>query len=117
MTTKQRVARKAEETVVWIARNMLAVILLVALACAAFPVVVQAITEARGLAAEAQGLLAEHGLALKDVLAVMAGAAFLYWMMVLQSPNRRRFDRRRDEWPGYGRYRARWGQRRRNYRR
>lgn len=105
MTTRQRLARRTEEMAVWIGRNMLRIILLVALACAAFPMVGQAIIEARELVAEAQGLLAKHGLAWKDVLTVMAGAAFLYWMMVLEDP-KRRFDRR-DDRPGHGRYRAR----------
>jgi hypothetical protein len=105
MTTRQRVARRAEETAVWIGRNMLRIILLVALACTAIPMVGQAIIEARELVAEAQGLLAKHGLAWEDVLTVVAGAAFLYWMMVLEDP-KRRFDRR-DDRPGHGRYRER----------
>ena len=120
MTTKQRLARAArtaEETVVWIGRNMLRIILLVALACAAYPVVVQAIAETEVLIAEAQGSLAKHGLGWKDVLTVVAGAAFLYWMMVHENPKRRRFDRRRDDGSGHGRYQARRGDRRRSYRR
>jgi hypothetical protein len=115
MTTRQRMARRAEETVVWIGRNMLAVILLVALACAALPVLGQTIIEARELVAEAQGLLAEHGLAWRDVLTLLASAAFLYWMMVLEAP-KRRFDRR-DNRPGYDGYPARRNFHRRNHRR